>query len=399
VPVGGPRRPPLRVPGDLVYVGRQQPRKLPVVRGDHHRAGRGIKQVQASGVEHHGNTLGERVDRARRGHRAPVLRRDTGAEKPGLHPPPAGNNLGTTLQHQPGHPRRTEVAHHPDSGVQRCLDAQYRCPRELVGTGDDPEHPSRIFVVVLAGNGDRVAGIIGRPCGKCAHLSHDSLDVGRAVPLALNIPGRVVVFDYGEVISLSPNEQDRAVLLATADADPELFWQSYWAHRDDLDHGVLSIRDYWKRIGEDLAQPFSESRIQELWLADFRSWLSVNPEVFDVLAELHAGDTRMALLSNAGFDFASPFRFSPMARFFERVFISAELGMRKPYQEIFDEVAEELGIVPAEMIFIDNKQENVDGAAAFGATSHLFVTVAGLRDFLDALAVPTSGRSARAAFL
>ena len=218
-------------------------------------------------------------------------------------------------------------------------------------------------------------------------------------PLALNIPGRVVVFDYGEVISLSPNEQDRAALLATADADPEPFWQSYWAHRDDLDHGMLSIRDYWKRIGEDLAQPFSESRIQELWLADFRSWLSLNPDVFDVLADLHAGDTRMALLSNAGFDFASPFRFSPMARFFERVFISAELGMRKPYQEIFDEVAEELGIVPAEMIVIDNKQENVDGAASLGATGHLFVTVEELRAFLGTLAVPAGARSGRAELL
>ena len=49
--------------------------------------------------------------------------------------------------------------------------------------------------------------------------------------MALNITGRVVVFDYGEVISLSPNEQDRAVLLATADADPELFWH---IHRSTL---------------------------------------------------------------------------------------------------------------------------------------------------------------------
>jgi len=72
--------------------------------------------------------------------------------------------------------------------------------------------------------------------------------------------------------------------------------------------------------------------------------------------------------------------------------------MRKPYQEIFEEVAEELGILPAEMIFIDNKQENVDGAASLGATSHLFVTVEGLRDFLSALAVPAGSRTARAAF-
>ena len=221
---------------------------------------------------------------------------------------------------------------------------------------------------------------------------------GRVVPLALNIPGRVVVFDYGEVLSQAPNESDRAALVAVADADPEAFWHAYWEHRDDLDHGVVSIRDYWKRIADDLTLGWSESRIQQLWLADYRSWLSVNPATFDILADLDAGETRMAMLSNAGFDFASPFRFSPMARFFERVFISAELGMRKPFQEIYEEVAEELSITPDEMIFIDNKQENVDGAAALGIQTHLFVTAEGLRSFLEGLATQTPIRSARAAF-
>jgi putative hydrolase of the HAD superfamily len=222
---------------------------------------------------------------------------------------------------------------------------------------------------------------------------------GRVVPLALNIPGRVVVFGYGEVLSQAPNESDRAALVEVADAEPEAFWNAYWQHRDDLDHGVVSIRDYWKRIAEELNADWSEARIQQLWLADFRSWLSVNPETFDVLTDLHAGETRMAMLSNAGFDFASPFRFSPMARFFERVFISAELGMRKPFQEIYEEVAEELSITPGEMIFVDNKQENVDGAASLGIQTHLFVTADGLRTFLEGFASSTPIRSARAAFL
>lgn len=221
----------------------------------------------------------------------------------------------------------------------------------------------------------------------------------RRFPLTLNIPGRVVVFDYGEVVSAEPNESDRAALLAVAGTAPEQFWAAYWAHRDDLDHGVLSIRDYWKHIGQELGASWSESRIQQLWLADYRSWLSVNPDTFDIVAELHAGGTRLALLSNAGFDFASPFRFSPMARFFERVFISAELGMRKPFQEIYEEVAEELGISVGEMVFIDNKQENVDGAASLGIQSHLFESAAGLRSFLETIAAPPSARPARPAYL
>jgi putative hydrolase of the HAD superfamily len=74
-----------------------------------------------------------------------------------------------------------------------------------------------------------------------------------------------------------------------------------------------------------------------------------------------------------------------MARFFERVFLSAELTKLKPNADIYLEVAGELGITPAQMIFIDNKQVNVDGAEALGITGHLFVGPAELRSFLESL--------------
>lgn len=203
--------------------------------------------------------------------------------------------------------------------------------------------------------------------------------------MPLTISDRVVVFDYGEVISHSPSDRARAELLEVAGVGAELFWDPYWAHRDGLDHGTSSIREYWKLVAADIGVDWSESKIHELWVADFTGWLSVNTGTFDVLGDLHAGGTRIALLSNAGFDFASPFRFSPMAQFFERMFISAEMLKLKPNADIFLEVADELGITPAQMVFIDNKQVNVDGAEALGITGHLFVGHAQLRTFLDSL--------------
>ncbi|MDQ1598060.1 MAG: putative hydrolase of the superfamily [Microbacteriaceae bacterium] len=202
---------------------------------------------------------------------------------------------------------------------------------------------------------------------------------------ALTISDRVVVFDYGEVISRSPSERHRLDLLAVAGVDPAAFWAAYETHRDGLDEGTTSIRDYWKLVAADTGATWSESRIHELWVADFTGWLSVEPRTFDVIADLHAGGTRVALLSNAGFDFASPFRYSPMARFFERMFISAEMLKLKPNAEIYLEVARELGITPHDMVFVDNKQVNVDGAKALGITAHHYVGPVELRHFLQTL--------------
>ncbi|MHC5796928.1 HAD family hydrolase [Lacisediminihabitans sp. FW035] len=203
---------------------------------------------------------------------------------------------------------------------------------------------------------------------------------------ALSIPDRVVVFDYGEVISRSPSEAARASLEELAGVDPQRFRAAYDAHRDGLDRGTTSIRDYWMLVAADTGAHWSEARIHELWAADFTGWISVDPEVFDVIADLHAGGTRVALLSNAGFDFASPFRYSPIARFFERMFVSAEMLKLKPEADIYLEVAGELGISCAEMVFIDNKQVNVDGAVSLGITGHHFVGAAELRRFLSTIA-------------
>jgi putative hydrolase of the HAD superfamily len=207
----------------------------------------------------------------------------------------------------------------------------------------------------------------------------DVIDTARA----LNITDKVVVFDYGEVISRSPSAASRSALETLAGVDPDLFRASYDAHRDGLDRGTTSIRDYWMLVAADTGADWSEARIHELWVADFTGWISIDPEVFEIIADLHAGGTRIALLSNAGFDFASPFRYSPVARFFERMFVSAEMLKLKPDADIYLEVARELGITCPEMVFIDNKQVNVDGAVSLGITGHHFVGAADLRRFLQ----------------
>ena len=204
--------------------------------------------------------------------------------------------------------------------------------------------------------------------------------------MALRIRDRVIVFDYGEVISRSPSETDRDILIGLAGVVPDLFWDRYWAHRDALDRGDLSVTDYWHTIATEVGADWTPGVVQQLWAADFRSWVSVEPGTVELLADMYACGTRLALLSNAGFDFSDPFRFSPMGQYFERIFVSAEMNALKPEPAIYLEVATELGISPEQMVFIDNKSVNTDAAAALGITVHHFTGVAGLASFLASLA-------------
>ena len=53
-------------------------------------------------------------------------------------------------------------------------------------------------------------------------------------------------------------------------------------------------------------------------------------------------------------------------RIFRKEFISCRMKMLNPSREIFDAAAAEIGLPPAEILFVDDSQTNVDGALSAG---------------------------------
>jgi len=200
----------------------------------------------------------------------------------------------------------------------------------------------------------------------------------------ISLPGRLVIVDYGDVISLPPSAADRAVIadLAGVSGDGESpFWRAYFRHRDGLDLGT-GVVTYWRAIAADIGASWDNARLHQLWAADFRSWLSINPGTIEVLDELKAGGTRLVLLSNASAEFGSFFRHGPLADFFAACYVSGELRLLKPQPEIFEHVLDDQRVSAADAVFIDNRENNVRGAEAIGITAHLFTSPLEMRGYL-----------------
>jgi len=202
---------------------------------------------------------------------------------------------------------------------------------------------------------------------------------------ALPLSPRTIIFDYGDVISLPQSAADRAAIERLSGVDPEKFWSSYWAHRLELDLGVEGSRAYWAAIAAETGADWDEARLCDLWIADLRSWMSVNPGTIDVLCDLRAGGTRLALLSNAAPDFGSYLRHGLLGDYFDAVYVSGELKLLKPDPKIYQHVLADLGISAAEAVFIDNRADNVHGAQELGITGHVFTDPGTLRAFLESL--------------
>lgn len=207
----------------------------------------------------------------------------------------------------------------------------------------------------------------------------------------ISVPGRVLLFDYGEVVSRTPSDADRQRLAAAAGVPPADLWRAYQADRDRLDQGLLSTTDYWAGIGRACGVDWDLARIQELWSLDIRIWTVPDPEVVAVLAELAAGGTRLAMLSNASAEYGGLLRYGPVGALFERVLVSGELLLLKPDPAIYRYAAEALAVPAEDVVFVDNREANVRGAESVGMTGHVHTDAATLRRFLAAL-VAEGGR-------
>ncbi len=193
-----------------------------------------------------------------------------------------------------------------------------------------------------------------------------------------------MVLDLGQVLS-SPQDLYRAPA-ALLGVDPAAYEARYWSHRRAYDTGG-SDAEYWQVILEGVGVQPSEELVGALATLDANLWTELRPSARRLLATVRSWGPAMALLSNAPLVLGEAVRQAEWATLFDRVFISAELGVTKPDPAIFEIVTAGLEVAPDELAFIDDRPANVEAALAAGWNAHLWVddadSIAWLTEVLD----------------
>lgn len=68
---------------------------------------------------------------------------------------------------------------------------------------------------------------------------------------------------------------------------------------------------------------------------------------------------------------------------FDEIVASCHLGARKPETAFYERLLERLACGPDEVLFVDDREVNVEGAREAGIAAHQFEDAAGVRAFLD----------------
>jgi len=197
---------------------------------------------------------------------------------------------------------------------------------------------------------------------------------------------RGVVFDVGNVLfSWDPRflyerliEDDRALAA---------FLDEVVTHEWHFQHDAG--RPFAETSAELVAKHPQHRELIELWGPRFND--SVGPAIegmIPLVEELASREVPLFAITNFSHEFWEPFRATqPVFDHFRDIVVSGAERLVKPHREIYELALKRFGMRAGELIFIDDRAENVAGAEAVGMRGHLFRDSETLRAEFHALSI------------
>ena len=186
-----------------------------------------------------------------------------------------------------------------------------------------------------------------------------------------------IIFDFGGVI-LNLNEQltYKAMMQLLNCNEQQL--QQHLTHNDifyNYECGLISTEEFVRYIQSLVPYNISAQEIADAWNAML---LDFPQEHVDLLLQLKT-KYRTFLLSNTNDLHEIAFTQNMKNQgieysihdLFERVYYSHTLHLRKPNVEIYEAVIQRENLNPAYTLFLDDKQENLEGAKKAGLQTQL----------------------------
>jgi len=205
-----------------------------------------------------------------------------------------------------------------------------------------------------------------------------------------------VIFDWGGVLIDDPRPE---LLRYCADAfgmPQEHYTPVHDSFLDEFHKGLISEQRFWQEIARKLGRPMPKA--PSLWSGAFRSAYVPRPEMFSLVRSLRDRGYKTALLSNTelpAVEFLGELNYD----MFDVCVFSCAEGVIKPERRIFQITLERLGSQAAQSIYIDDRQDYIQGAKDAGLNAIIFENVEQLKGELARLGVkvdqPTRGKDYR----
>lgn len=189
---------------------------------------------------------------------------------------------------------------------------------------------------------------------------------------------KAVIFDFGSVLDIPEDRDDWLAQRDHLAASVGMTGKALWKH--------IFVNDAWPQaeVGAMTNDEFWADRLLPLGLHSREERDDFARRLFAGRNHIHSamraiierlqGRYVLAVLSNTGIRNMADWIAAEVGfpGVFDHVIGSADVGLMKPDPAIFRLTLERLGVLPAEALFIDDYQQNIDAAVELGIEGILF---------------------------
>jgi putative hydrolase of the HAD superfamily len=181
---------------------------------------------------------------------------------------------------------------------------------------------------------------------------------------------KAIIFDYGNVLCEPQTPEDVQAIAAALGFAAGKFPAIYWRDRIAYDRDDMNAAEYWNRVaGRQLDAP----EIGRLVDLDNKSWMHPREETIPWVEAAREKGLRTALLSNLPVPLRDALENDcPWLPRFDLRTYSCTVRTTKPDREIYDVCVRGLGVKPPEIVFLDDRPENIQAARQLGIHGLLF---------------------------
>jgi putative hydrolase of the HAD superfamily len=183
---------------------------------------------------------------------------------------------------------------------------------------------------------------------------------------------KAILFDYGMVLTTGPDPIAWLRMQELTGFGHATLQAAYWAPRHAYDRGDLTGRQYWRQVA---GPTLPESAIDQLIAADTALWTQPNQPMIDWAIALQRAGIRTGILSNIGDEMMHGVlaTFPWLSGFHHRIW-SHSLNLAKPEPAIYDHAAAGLETPPENILFLDDRADNIAAATQAGMQTLLYST-------------------------
>lgn len=184
---------------------------------------------------------------------------------------------------------------------------------------------------------------------------------------------RAVIFDYGNVLCVPQQPSDVEKMAAVCHMPVPRFAELYWRFRLAYDRAELDGDSYWSSVIREESRALSPDEIARLIQLDGASWARPNQATLRGVERLRAAGIPMAVLSNMPLEVKDYIlEHCRWLSAFQHLVFSCDVRLVKPDPAIYQECLKKLKLAPGEVLFLDDKPENVQAAVELGIHGTVF---------------------------